>query len=103
MKPPKPLPWYAQVRMASSDPALQQLNGKLAGIVGRVFWKGSWRYSVVLLRPGKLDPCWDCGPTDFKVTGKVYRRETFFPGGSIRVSQDGEYLGPRPRAGRERS
>lgn len=103
MKRPEPLPWYSQVRMASSDAKLRPLNGKLAGIVGRAWSKGCWRYAVALRRPGNQGPCLMCGPTDFKVTGKVYPRKTFFPGESIRVSQKGEYLGPGRGARRRRT
>jgi hypothetical protein len=89
--------FYEKVVVTTSDPALSEIDGELAAVLGRACGEDSrWYYAVWIYRTGV---CWSCMEDDLRSTGQFDRHETFHDGTSIRVSRRGEVTGWTTRAG----
>ena len=83
--------FYERVRVVSRDPAKGAINGRLGAVLGKAEDEsGSWWYGVFVY---ELDRVWYCSEDELTSTGEFDRRESFYSGESIRVSQDGEVTG----------
>lgn len=83
--------FYEMVRCISGDPAKANIVGKLAAVLGRAQNDdGLWSYAIhVYGEPN----CYSVFESELEGTGEFARREDFYPGVSIRVSQDGRIVG----------
>lgn len=83
--------FYEKVIITTTDPTLSEVHGELGAVLGRACGEdGRWSYAVTIYRTGR---CWSCMEDDLGTTGTFDRRESFFPGASVRVSPRGEVLG----------
>ena len=82
--------FYEKVRCVSDDPAKASIAGKLCAILGRARNDdGSWGYAIHVYS----EPiCYHCSETELKSTGEFAKREDFYTGDSVRVSQDGHLV-----------
>ena len=79
--------YYEKVRCVSDDPAKSHIGGKLAAVLGRAQHDdGSWSYAIHVYGERY---CFSVLETELESTGEFARREEFYSGASIRVSQDG--------------
>jgi hypothetical protein len=86
--------FYEEVIVGSTNPALSEIHDELGAVLGRACGEdGRWYYSVSIYRTGL---CWFCMEDDLRPTGKFDRRESFFDGSSVRISQRGELLERNP-------
>jgi hypothetical protein len=82
--------FYEKVIVASADPSKAEITGRLGAVLGRVCDdNGRWSYAIGLYDGGA---CWFCWEDELRPTGEFDRRESFYDGSSIRVSQHGELL-----------
>ncbi len=83
--------FYEKVRIETTNPNIAELGGLLAAVLGRAQNDdGSWGYAIhVYERP----TCYSVSESDLVATGEHAKREDFYSGDSMRVSQDGELLG----------
>ena len=83
--------FYEKVVVASADPAKAEIEGRLGAVLGRACGDdGLWSYAVSMYHSGI---CWHCSEDELRPTGEFDRRESFYDGSSVRVSQRGELLG----------
>ena len=83
--------WYERVQVATADPAKVSINGRLGAVLGKAQGDdGRWSYGVFVYDKQVV---WSCGENELTPTGEFDRRESFYTGESIRVSQQGEWLG----------
>jgi hypothetical protein len=77
--------------VTTTNPSLAEIDGELAAVLGRACGEdGRWGYAVSIYRTGV---CWCCMEEDLRSIGEFDRRETFYDGPSVHVSQRGEVLG----------
>jgi hypothetical protein len=89
--------FYEKVIVTTTDPSLSEIDGELAAVLGRACGEdGRWSYAVSIYRTGV---CWSCAEDDLRSIGEFDRRQTFYDGTSIRVSQSGEVTGWTARDG----
>lgn len=82
--------WYEKVRVTTADPAKVTIHGKLGAILGKAEADdGRWSYGVFVYDERIVWCCWE---DELNHTGEFDKRESFFSGESIRVSQRGELL-----------
>ena len=82
--------FYEKVVVASARPELEPITGKLGAILGRAQNDdGKWSYAIHVYGE---DEGWSVYEAELHSTGEFDRRETFYDGTSIRVSEDGELL-----------
>lgn len=83
--------WYERVQVATTDPAKAAIDGKLGAVLGKSQGDdGRWLYGVFVYDQRVVWSCWE---EELTPTGEFDRRESFYSGDSIRVSQRGELLG----------
>ena len=82
--------FYERVRVASSDPAKEAIDGQLGAVLGRAQSDdGCWFYGVFVY---EVEVVWYCSEGELVPTGEFDRRESFYSGDSIRVSRRGRVL-----------
>ena len=93
--------FYEKVLVASADPAMTEIDGRLGAVLGRACGDdGRWSYAVSVYESGV---CWSCREDELRPTGETDRRESFYDGSSVRVSDRGDQLGPaEPAAAADR-
>jgi hypothetical protein len=90
-----PYEYYEVVRVRTT-PATTDKD--IAGLEGAVLGKAVEddgeivSYAVAIYERDGI--CWSVAPSDLEATGRHDRRESFYDGTSIRVSEDGELLDP---------
>lgn len=83
--------WYERVRVITCDPAKSAIDGQIGAVCGKAQGDdGRWSYGVYVYNERMVWSCWE---DELDSTGEFDRRESFFSGMSIRVSQHGEILG----------
>ena len=83
--------FYEQVRVTTSDSAKRAIDGKLGAVLGKAQGEdGRWSYAVFVYDERVV---WSCMEDELTPTGEFDRKESFYSGESIRVSQRGEWLG----------
>ena len=83
--------WYERVRVVTADPAKAAIAGLLGAVLGKAQGDdGRWSYGVFVYDEQRVWSCWE---NELAPTGEFDRRESFYSGESIRVSQRGEVLG----------
>jgi hypothetical protein len=87
--------FYEKVIVESTNPNLQEINGELCTVMGRVFWdeQDKWLYAI---HPYSRGEGWDVEEEDLISTGEFDKHENFYSGESIRVkvneNGDGEVV-----------
>jgi hypothetical protein len=82
--------WYERVRVATADPAKALIDGRLGAVLGKAQCDdGRWSYGVFVYDDQLV---WSCREDELIPTGEFDRRESFYSGEPIRVSQQGELL-----------
>jgi hypothetical protein len=78
--------FYEVVKVVSSRPALSEINGQEAAILGIVQNDGGqWLYSVQIL---ESEDGWDVVENELQPTGRMMAREDFYDGDSVTVEVD---------------
>ncbi|MEM0964205.1 MAG: hypothetical protein AAGK21_16885 [Bacteroidota bacterium] len=82
--------FYERVRIVGGKPGLAPVHGEIAVVLGRSGGSKEPGYAVSVYTTGE---CWAVTESDLEATGEFDRRETFFPGDSVRVSVDSDGRG----------
>ena len=83
--------WYERVRVKTADRTKSAIDGLHGAIVGIARDDdGGWSYAVFIYDRGRV---WSCQEAELTSTGEFDRKESFYSGESIRVSEQGEVLG----------
>jgi hypothetical protein len=89
--------YYEKVVVTTTNPSLSEIDGEIAAVLGRACGEDCrWSYAVSIDRTGI---CWSCTEDDLRSIGEFDRRETFYDGTSMRVSQSGDVTGGTTRDG----
>jgi Immunity protein 31 len=87
--------FYEKVVVTTTDPSISEIDGEIAAVLGRAYGEdGRWYYAVSVYRTGV---CWSCPEDALRSIAEFDRRETFYGGTSILVSQIGEVAGGTDR------
>jgi hypothetical protein len=84
--------FYEEVRVQTSDPLKSHVNGALGAVVGRTETEDntSWYYAVDL---HQISEGWCFYENELESTGRIFNREDYYDGTSIRVQVDQQGLG----------
>lgn len=75
--------FYEKVRITGDRPELASIRGELAAVLGRALDGDVPVYAVSIYASGE---CWHVDERELEPTDEFDRRETFYPGETVRVS-----------------
>jgi len=86
--------YYEIIKIETSDPNKLQFNGKEGAVLGIAYdddknFEPEWGYSIHIYEE---EECWRFTEYELKPTGKFDKRESFYDGTSIQVTQDGDIV-----------